>query len=103
MAKTRVYELAKELGVDSKYLLQRLREAGEFARSASSTLEPPVVRRIRQEIAAKPPLRSDARLVAGNPFSESPQPDRRRDSESWEASRVRPPVLSGNRMLRISL
>lgn len=34
MAKMRVYELAKELGVDSKYLLMKLKEQGEFVRSA---------------------------------------------------------------------
>ena len=41
MAKVRVYELAKELGVESKILLNHLKEQGEFVRSASSTIEPP--------------------------------------------------------------
>ena len=48
MAKVRVYELAKELGVESKTLLNHLKEQGEFVRSASSTIEPPVVRKIRE-------------------------------------------------------
>ena len=48
MAKLRVYELAKELGVESKELLAHLKEQGEFVRSASSTIEPPVVRKIRE-------------------------------------------------------
>ncbi|MEP7016709.1 MAG: translation initiation factor IF-2 [Actinomycetota bacterium] len=48
MAKVRVYELAKELGVESKILLNHLKENGEFVRSASSTIEPPVVRKIRE-------------------------------------------------------
>ena len=47
MAKVRVYELAKELGLESKALLTKLQELGEFVKSASSTLEPPVVRRMR--------------------------------------------------------
>ena len=47
MAKVRVYELAKELGLESKALLAKLQELGEFVKSASSTLEPPVVRRMR--------------------------------------------------------
>ena len=47
MAKVRVYELAKELGLESKALLTKLQEMGEFVKSASSTLEPPVVRRVR--------------------------------------------------------
>ncbi|GII99400.1 translation initiation factor 2 (bIF-2) [Sediminihabitans luteus] len=49
MAKVRVYELAKELGVESKTLLAELKAAGEYVRSASSTLEPPVVRKIRDK------------------------------------------------------
>jgi translation initiation factor IF-2 len=48
VAKVRVYELAKELGVESKILLKHLKESGEFVRSASSTIEPPVVRKIRE-------------------------------------------------------
>ena len=47
MAKVRVYELAKELGVDSKTIMTKLNELGEFVRSASSTIEPPVVRKLR--------------------------------------------------------
>ena len=47
MAKVRVYELAKELGVESKALMAKLGELGEFVRSASSTIEPPVVRKLR--------------------------------------------------------
>lgn len=39
MAKVRVYELGKELGMESKKLLQILRAEGEFNRSATSTVE----------------------------------------------------------------
>lgn len=47
MAKQRVYELAKEFGVDSKAVLQKLKDMGEFVKSASSTVEAPVVRKLR--------------------------------------------------------
>ena len=47
MAKVRVYELAKEFGVESKAIMAKLNELGEFVRSASSTIEPPVVRKLR--------------------------------------------------------
>ncbi|MDQ6716042.1 MAG: translation initiation factor IF-2 N-terminal domain-containing protein, partial [Actinomycetota bacterium] len=53
MAKVRVYELAKELGVESKTLLSYLKEKGEFVRSASSTIEPPVVRTIKETFPAE--------------------------------------------------
>ncbi|HEX7107307.1 MAG TPA: translation initiation factor IF-2 [Acidothermaceae bacterium] len=48
MAKVRVYELAKELNVESKAVMAKLQEFGEFVRSASSTIEAPVVRKLRE-------------------------------------------------------
>ena len=46
MAKVRVHELAKQLGMESKEVLAKLQEMGEFVRSASSTVEAPVVRKL---------------------------------------------------------
>ncbi|MBB5872284.1 translation initiation factor IF-2 [Allocatelliglobosispora scoriae] len=46
--KARVHELAKELGVESKTVLAKLKEMGEFVKSASSTVEPPVARRLKE-------------------------------------------------------
>ncbi|MGV2920941.1 translation initiation factor IF-2 N-terminal domain-containing protein, partial [Streptomyces alfalfae] len=46
MAKVRVYELAKEFGVESKVVMAKLQDLGEFVRSASSTIEAPVVRKL---------------------------------------------------------
>ncbi len=54
MAKVRVYELAKELGVESKVVLAKLADQGEFVRSASSTIEAPVVRKLRESMASAP-------------------------------------------------
>ena len=56
MAKVRVYELAKDCGMDSKDVLAKLQEMGEFVRSASSTVEPPVVRKFLEKFppVAKP-------------------------------------------------
>ncbi|SIT34545.1 bacterial translation initiation factor 2 (bIF-2) [Nocardia farcinica] len=51
--KARVHELAKELGVTSKELLATLKEQGEFVKSASSTVEAPVARRLRESFASK--------------------------------------------------
>ncbi|MFF5226678.1 translation initiation factor IF-2 [Dactylosporangium sp. NPDC000521] len=45
--KARVHELAKELGVESKTVLAKLQELGEYVKSASSTVEAPVARRLR--------------------------------------------------------
>lgn len=52
MPKARVYELAKELGFDSKTVLSKLEAMGEFVKSASSTVEPPVARKLRNAFAS---------------------------------------------------
>ena len=51
MAKPRVYEIAKELGIDSKTALEKLKDMGEFVKSASSTIEPPVARKLKSAFA----------------------------------------------------
>jgi len=53
--KARVHELAKELGVESKVVLAKLKEMGEFVKSASSTVEAPVARRLREVFASAQP------------------------------------------------
>ena len=65
MAKPRVHEIAKEIGITSKELLGKLKEMGEFVSSPSSTLEAPVVRKIREAYTSDP---------APAPTSEPAQP-----------------------------
>ncbi|QQS01020.1 MAG: translation initiation factor IF-2 [Austwickia sp.] len=78
MAKVRVYELAKELGVESKVLLDHLKSSGEFVRSASSTIEPPVVRKLREsfpaELAGKSGAAAPAAPAAKAPSATSARP-----------------------------
>ncbi len=72
MAKVRVYELAKDLGMESKDVLAKLQEMGEFVRSASSTVEPPVVRKflekyppaVKPAAAEKPVKKAPAKKAA---------------------------------------
>ncbi|GIG54216.1 translation initiation factor IF-2 [Demequina activiva] len=54
MAKPRVHEIAKELGVPSKDLIAKLNELGEYVKGASSALEAPVVRKAREAFPAAP-------------------------------------------------
>lgn len=75
--KARVHELAKELGVTAKEVLARLSEQGEFIKSASSTVEAPVARRLRE--AYQTQNKAAGRRGAGgrspasaNPFPTSP-------------------------------
>ena len=72
MAKTRVYELAKELGVESKTVLSTLKDMGEFVRSASSTIEPPVERRLKEKFG------SDGSCVQARSEERCPQSSRPR-------------------------
>ncbi|WP_106398143.1 translation initiation factor IF-2 [Actinocorallia populi] len=69
MAKVRVYELAKEFGVESKVVMAKLQEMGEFVRSASSTIEAPVVRRLTEAFGKSP-----AGGPKGGPRPAAPRP-----------------------------
>ena len=77
MAKVRVHELAKQLGMESKVVLAKLKEMGEFVTSASSTIEPPVARRLieafpnaKVEAEAKP-----KKAAAKKAAPKKPEPD----------------------------
>ena len=74
MAKPRVHELAKELDpsgkkVTSKIILAWLKDQGEFVKAASSAVEPPVARRVREHFA--PMVEGDGAKKAK---SEAPKP-----------------------------
>jgi translation initiation factor IF-2 len=55
MTKKRVYELAKELGIDSKELISRLEKFGIAVKSHSSTLEDADVEKIQKELLSGEP------------------------------------------------
>jgi translation initiation factor IF-2 len=81
VAKVRVYELAKEFGVESKTVLAALTEMGEFVKSASSTVEAPVVRRLGDKhgdewkaAAAAKAAKKSAKKAPAQPAAEEPVP-----------------------------
>ncbi|RRD44025.1 translation initiation factor IF-2 [Buchananella hordeovulneris] len=76
MAKPRVHELAKEFGVTSKEVIETLKAKGEFVRTASSTVEPPVARMLREHFAAasKPAEPQAEAAPAAQPAKPSPTP-----------------------------
>ena len=55
MPKKRVYELAKELGLENKDLITDLERIGITVKSHSSSLEDDEVERIKSELLAKEP------------------------------------------------
>ena len=69
--KLRVHELAKRLGVTSKELLATLKEQGEFVKTASSTVEPPVVRKMEALYEKKD---GGAAKPAAKPSAGAPKP-----------------------------
>jgi len=71
-AKPRVHEIASELGVDSKAALAKLKELGEFVKSPSSTIEPPVARKLRQALAEE--LAAQAKSDSAKPEAGSANP-----------------------------
>lgn len=99
MPKARVYDLAKEFGVDSKTVLEKLKDMGEFVKSASSTVEPPVARKLRsafqetkpQEAAPKPQAarKPNAKTVTSKPAA-APKPA----ATSSNAEQVSAPSVS---------
>lgn len=52
MAKPRVHEIASELGIETKQALEKLKEMGEFVKGPSSSIEPPVARKLKAALAA---------------------------------------------------
>ncbi|MEW2474134.1 translation initiation factor IF-2 [Micromonospora gifhornensis] len=72
--KARVHELAKELGVESKTVLAKLKEMGEFVKSASSTVEAPVARRLRSAFVASGGAGAPAAAPSAAPAPAAPTP-----------------------------
>lgn len=77
MAKVRVYELAKEFGVESKVVMAKLQDMGEFVRSASSTIEAPVVRKLTEAFGKSSGKSSGSqapKAAPGRPAAPGPRP-----------------------------
>ncbi|MBB5805227.1 translation initiation factor IF-2 [Saccharothrix ecbatanensis] len=87
--KARVHELAKELGVTSKELLTKLADQGEYVKSASSTVEAPVARRLRDAYA-----KSDGKAKPAGARPAAPKPAPSAETKS-ETTTPRPPAPAG--------
>ena len=82
MALPRVYDVAKELGIDTKVALAKLEELGEYVKSGSSTIAPPIAKKLRAAFpdakpkeepkkTAKPKAAAKATTSASDPESEA--------------------------------
>ncbi len=74
--KARVHEIAAELGIDSKRTLEKLKEIGEFVKGPSSTVEPPVVRKLKAAFAEEGvvPVPQEKPVAAKKPAAPAPKP-----------------------------
>ncbi len=72
--KARVSAIAKELGVQSKDVLAKLTELGEYVKSPSSTVEAPVVRKLHEAFPAPPPKVAKAAKATKPTKSATPTP-----------------------------
>jgi len=92
--KPRVHELAKELGVDSKTVLAELQKMGEYVKSASSTVEMPVARRLRaaMEAAAQAAAAARATDASGAGAGTAEKPARGKAGEATKAAGKKGPV-----------
>ena len=67
----RVYDIAKELGIDTNEALAKLKELGEYVKGGSSTVTPPVAKKLREAYPnAKP--KPEPKKAAPKPAPEAP-------------------------------
>jgi len=95
LSKVRIYEIAKDLGVDSKVVIAKLAELGEFVKGASSSIEAPVARKLRAEFpdapAAAAPEKPAAKKVAKKASTKTSKTDEAPEVEQITEV-VAPPV-----------
>ena len=72
MALPRVYDIAKELGIDTKVALAKLEELGEYVKGGSSTIAPPVAAKLR---AAFPDAKPAPKKTATKSTKAKAKPD----------------------------
>jgi len=84
VANPRVHEIAAELGIESKVVLEHLKTMGEFVKGPSSSIAPPVARKVKAALeaegikapaekpVAKAPAKAPARPAAPTPAAPTP-------------------------------
>ena len=70
MALPRVYDIASELGIDTKEALAKLKELGEYVKAGSSTITPPVAKKLREAFPNAKPVETKPAKAA--PAAETP-------------------------------
>ena len=68
----RVYDIAKELGIDTKVALEKLKELGEFVKGGSSTITPPVAKKLRDAFPNAKPKAEEPKAAPKAPAAPKP-------------------------------
>ncbi len=105
MANPRVHEIAAELGIESKTVLEKLKDMGEFVKGPSSSIAPPVARKVKAALEAdgvkpaaapKAPAKAAAPKPAAAP-TPAPAPVAEAPQYDDEAPVVAPPLTVAER------
>ncbi len=105
MALPRVYDIAKELGIETSEALAKLSELGEYVKSGSSTIAPPVANKLRAAFPdAKPkeevekPAKATAKSKTSKKAEEAEpvtKPEEPKAEEKPESKPSTPPPMPG--------
>lgn len=82
MALPRVYDIAKELGIDTKVALAKLEELGEYVKSGSSTIAPPVAKKLRDSFPKKDTKPKAATPAKPEPAKPKPAAPKKQEPEA---------------------
>jgi translation initiation factor IF-2 len=105
VAKPRVHEIAAELGIESKQALEKLKQMGEFVKGPSSSIEPPVARKLRAALEAdgiKPRAKEEPKAAPKAPakpgpvepvVAEAPAAEPKAEAPSQEAPKAETPTV----------
>lgn len=86
----RVHEIASSLGISSAIVLEALESLGEFVKSPSAYVQPPVTRRALVLLGRAWP---DKEVEPAEPRPQTPQPQA--SEYGWHSGAVKPPVSAG--------
>ncbi|AGW40922.1 translation initiation factor IF-2 [Leifsonia xyli subsp. cynodontis DSM 46306] len=89
--------MASELGVDSKLALAKLKEMGEFVKGPSSSIEPPVARKLRAALEAEGHLPGVGGDKAPAQTSPAPRPPRPAATDGSAAPKPQAPMSVAER------
>jgi len=105
VALPRVYDIAKELGIETSEALAKLSELGEYVKSGSSTIAPPVANKLRAAFPdAKPkeevekPAKATAKSKTSKKAEEAEpvtKPEEPKAEEKPESKPSTPPPMPG--------